>query len=250
MDGNHKIQIIVAVIGAFGAITAALIITFKVKTVEINITDIETKQPIYGNVFIDESEEGKPSYPEKPVVLRIKRGNRFIRVESSGYEPRVVSIKNIANPETIELKPIVSVSVPVSVGFIPLSLAGWSPWGGASVIRQNNVNIINGTVRGTGGLNNTALNKDMRGKTLFLYFSNSTESTFDQERMVKLTVNQNDLLLEPINRSVIFGEYLSAEDTPPNQGVEYTIPDDFDGKLGFVFYQAELKNLQITATYK
>ena len=243
---KHAI-IIAAIIGAVAAIIAALIMTLKVKTFEVIITNMETKQPIYGNVFIDESEEGKPSYPDKPVVLKIKRGNRFIRVESDGYEPRIVPIKSIAVSEPIELKPIVSLPPPEC---IPLSLAGWSSWGGVSVTKRDNANIINGTVRGTGGLNNTALNKDLSGKTLYLYFSNSTGSTFDQERMVKLTVNKNDILLEPNNRSLIFGEYLSAEDTPPNQGVEYTIPNDFDGKLGFVFYQAELKNLQITAMYK
>jgi hypothetical protein len=32
--------------------------------------------------------------------------------------------------------------------------------------------------------------------------------------------------------------------------VEFILSDDFDGKLGFVFYQANLKDLQITAYYK
>jgi hypothetical protein len=68
--------------------------------------------------------------------------------------------------------------------------------------------------------------------------------------MVKVTYNNNDRLLIPETASLINGEYLSNEDTPSGQGIEFLIPDDFDGKLGFVFYQADLKELQITATYK
>jgi hypothetical protein len=67
--------------------------------------------------------------------------------------------------------------------------------------------------------------------------------------MVKLAYNANDLLLLPATQSVISGEYIPAGDTPLDMGIEYQIPENFDGKLGFVFYNAGLKNLKITAFF-
>jgi hypothetical protein len=32
--------------------------------------------------------------------------------------------------------------------------------------------------------------------------------------------------------------------------IEYEIPKDFDGKIGFVFYKADIKNLKIAAWWK
>jgi len=53
--------------------------------------------------------------------------------------------------------------------------------------------------------------------------------------------------LQPLNLStLIFKEYIPTACTL----IEFVLPADFDGKLGFVFYQAELKDLKITATYK
>jgi hypothetical protein len=65
--------------------------------------------------------------------------------------------------------------------------------------------------------------------------------------MFKMTVNNNDRLLRPLNiPSPVSGEYLPAQDGK----VEFTIPADFDGKLGFVFYEVELDGLSITAFYE
>jgi len=66
--------------------------------------------------------------------------------------------------------------------------------------------------------------------------------------MNKLT--DDDFVLNPINSSLLNDEYLPAEETPLDNGIEFQIPNDFDGKLGFVFYQADLKDLKITAYYK
>jgi hypothetical protein len=68
--------------------------------------------------------------------------------------------------------------------------------------------------------------------------------------MVKLTYNNDDLLLYPANAFLVYNEYLPAEDTPLDKGIEFLIPDNFNGKLNFVFYQADLKGLKITAFYK
>ena len=72
-------------------------------------------------------------------------------------------------------------------------------------------------------------------------------SVFDNQRMFKLTVNRNDRLLRPNNvPDLIEGEYVPAYENV----VEITLPNDFDGKLGFVFYRAQLRDLKITATYR
>jgi hypothetical protein len=66
-------------------------------------------------------------------------------------------------------------------------------------------------------------------------------------RLVKMTVNQDDKLLVPDKKyRLISNEYVQAIDGM----VEYAIPDNFDGKLGFVFYEAKLNDLHIKAFYK
>jgi hypothetical protein len=60
----------------------------------------------------------------------------------------------------------------------------------------------------------------------------------------------NNNIVSPGNRGLIFDGYLAAEETPLGDGIEFKIPGNFAGKLNFVFYQAELKNLKITAYYK
>lgn len=248
---EHAI-IIGAVIGVLGVIIAALIANYKVNEIQITIADKDTQNIIAGEVFIDANDIGKPSYPGNPAVLRVKRANKLIRVESKNYKPRVILLKNINTSHIVELEPIISEllkSAEIDDDFIPLSLAGWNVWGGITVIRTDDINVINGDVSGTGGFNNTAMGTDMRGRTIYLSFSNTRESRFDGSRMVKLTYN-NDLLLPPNNRTLLHREYIPVEDTPPNQAVEYIIPDDFDGTLGFVFYHARLNNQKIIAYYQ
>ena len=246
---GHIVQIIIAVVGVMGGIIIVLIQTCKVQTIELYLTNIETKQGITGEVFIDADTDGKPSYPEKPAVLKIKRGNRFIRAESKGYEPKIVPVENVVISRTIEMKEIAGTTV---VKPISLSLVGWIPWGGLRIDRgaQDNEIIVNGELADAGGFFNTSLPAVLRNKTLVLRFSNVNESNFSRNRMAKLVYNRDDILLRPVNESLQNGEYIPNRDTPPDSDIEFPIPDDFDGKLGFVFYQAELNDLKITATYK
>ena len=244
---EHAI-IIAALIGLIGTIIGTLIL--KANTIEIIIADIETKKIINGEVFIDASDDGKPSYIDNPAEVKIRRINRFIRVESKGYQSKIVPVKNIEKSPIIELEAVFCEICKSDEDLIPLSLGGWNTWGGITVTKIENENIINGQVRNVGGLVNANMGTDLRGKTLYLFFSNTGASTFDADRMVKLTVNQDDRLFLPDNRNPIFGEYLSAENTSSRRGIEFTIPNDFDGKLGFVFYRANLKDLKISAYYK
>ncbi|MCL2763870.1 MAG: hypothetical protein FWD40_01150 [Treponema sp.] len=250
---HEHASIIGAIIGAIGAIIAALILVFKVKTIDIIIADIETKKIITGEVFIDTSKDGKPSYPDNPAVLKLRRTNRFLRVESKDYKPLVIPVKNINNSHIVELEAIsceVCKTITFDADFIPLSLTGWDPWGGLIVTRIGNEDVLNGQVHSTGGITNANMGTEIRGKILHLVFSNIDASTFDSNRLVKLTVNINDRTLIPDNRNLLHGEYISINDVLPDQSIEYIIPDDFDGKLGLVFYQATLNDLKITAYYK
>jgi hypothetical protein len=67
------------------------------------------------------------------------------------------------------------------------------------------------------------------------------------DRMIKITVNNDDRLIRPDNvTTLIEREYVPFG----YDEIKFTLPDDFDGKLGFVFYKANLRDLQITATYE
>jgi hypothetical protein len=252
-NGGEKMKrntaiIIAAVIGAIGAIIAALIMVYSVKTIKVNLINIETTQGISGEVFIDADKDGLPSYPENPAVLKIRRSNRVIRAESDGYEPTIVSVKDVVSTRNIEMKKIVAAGVPEPV---PLSLVGSNPWD-LSISRgdQDNEIIVNGNLADAGGFSKNGLATVLHNRTLVLYFSNVRESEFSLSRMVRLTYNISETTLNPINASTSNGGYIPAGETPLDRGIEYPIPNDFDGRLNFVFYQANLRNLKITAFYK
>jgi len=247
MDNNTAI-IIAAVIGALGAIIAALIVTYKAKIIEVKLIDIETKQGISGEVFIDADKDGFPSQPGSPAVLKVKRGNRVIRAESDGYEPKIVSVKDVVSSRNIEMKKIAAAGIAMP---LPLSLVGSNPWDlRISRDAQDNEIIVNGNLGDAGGFFKNGLDAILRGKTLVLYFSNVSNSEFSLNRMVRLTYNRSDITLSPINASPSNGGYIPDSETPLDRGIEYPIPNDFDGKLGFVFYQANLRDLKIRAYYK
>jgi hypothetical protein len=131
-------------------------------------------------------------------------------------------------------------------GVSALSLVGGSTWGGGLTANaQRNVLTVKGKVASAGYVH-TGIRHDVAGKTLTLEFSNSGKSTFSGGRMIKVTCNAGDTLLKPNNANLIEDEYIPAEDGT----VEFTLPGDFDGKLGFVFYQADLRDLRITASVK
>jgi hypothetical protein len=129
-----------------------------------------------------------------------------------------------------------------------LDLQGWSVWGGLKASAQGNSVILNGSVT-TAGYVNEHLNTNMRNKTVILEIQNIKKSVFSDNRMLKITANkaENEMVITPENVSgLIHNEYVSSS----YARIEFIVPDDFDGKLGFVFYQANLKDLKITTTYK
>jgi len=144
-------------------------------------------------------------------------------------------------------------SIDIVEGFIPLSLVGWYLWSPQADILTREVTgnecIVSsrGVIPDTAGIVNEHLGNTLRGRTLRLYFSNTKESDFDEGRMIK--VEFDNRIIQPNNALPREG-FLPVEDTPANRGIEYIFPDDFNGKLNFVFYKADLNNFKITAWYR
>jgi len=129
---------------------------------------------------------------------------------------------------------------------INLDFQGWYPWGGIQATPNGNTVTLNGKID-VGGYVSERLPQDLRGKTVTLKITNAAASNLNQDRLIKITVNKGDRLVRPRNvTDFIEGEYIPSN----HKLVNFTLPDDFDGKLGFVFYQADLKDLKITAYYQ
>jgi hypothetical protein len=131
-------------------------------------------------------------------------------------------------------------------GEIPFSLTGWNKWGGIDVFSDDNAIMLRGNIK-TAGYVNENINQELAGKTLVIYISNTKKSNYSMNRLLKMTVNQDELLKpKNISNLLISNEYIPAADGR----VEYEIPADFNGKIGFVFYETDFNNLEIRAFYK
>ena len=110
--------------------------------------------------------------------------------------------------------------------------------------------IINSSERliDADGITFTGLS-NLRGKTIILHFANTEASNFSRARMFKLGKSDKKAIL-PLNAIPIDEEYIPTQNTEPGKGIEFEIPADFDGQLDFIFYQAKLNDLKITAYYK
>lgn len=129
---------------------------------------------------------------------------------------------------------------------VNLNFRGWYPWGGLQAIPSGNTVTLNGMID-TAGYVSEQVSQSLRGKTVTLEIPNATASSFTGERLIKITVNKVDRLVHPRNvPELVEREYIPSD----YKLVEFVLPDDFDGKIGFVFYQADLKGLQIIATYR
>jgi len=123
---------------------------------------------------------------------------------------------------------------------------GWTAWGGLKATPKGNTVTLNGKVN-VGGYVTADISAVLKNKTVIVEIQNAENSVFTNGRLIKITINKDDRLIQPLNVStLIFKEYVPAACTR----IEFILPADFDGKLGFVFYQAELKDLKITVTYK
>jgi hypothetical protein len=251
---KKKQNVLVAIIGALALIICALIpvmcniINSEVK-ITIYLVDAKTGEYLSGAVLIDNDENPTQINTTKGTTLSLKKGRHNIQAKSDGYRMNEETIDRV--PETKDIKMHRINHEPTEPE--PLSFSGWEAWTDELTLTEGlNINeiTVEGTLDSAGGFFNNGLLSVLRGKTLVLYFSNVKESKFSRNKMVKLTYNRNDSLLRPVNEALLDGEYIPAKETPLDRGIEYPIPDNFDGKIGFVFYQATLNDLRITAYYK
>ena len=127
-----------------------------------------------------------------------------------------------------------------------LSMQGWNVWGGLRAAAQGNTVTFNGNVA-TAGYDNNGFNRNMRGRTIILEIQNAEASVFSEDRMLKITYNQEEIVIWPYNvMQLIHNEYIP----PSYQRIEFELPEDFNGRLNLVFYQANLNNLRITAWFR
>ena len=127
-----------------------------------------------------------------------------------------------------------------------LNFSGWSVWGGVNAAVNGNTVTFNGKTNLSGYVN-ARLNTALRSRQITLEIRNAGASEFSEGRMLKITVNKGDQLVRPGNvEGLVHGEYIPSG----YSRIEFTLPNDFDGKLGFVFYRADLRGLVITATYE
>jgi hypothetical protein len=242
--------VIAAIIGAATTIIVALINAYSVRSIKVYLIDKETRQGISGDVFIDAEKNGVLSVPDKPADIKVRKGDRFIRAENDHYITELKPIARVAKTLTIEMEKIAV----AATGPTPLSFAGHRPWSSEITIREgasSNEIIVSGTFEDAAGFFITGLPSALRGRTLVLYFSNTGASRFSRSRMVKVEYNRDDILLIPSNAALVSGgEYLAGEDTPPDSGIEFPLPDGFAGRLNFTFYSATLDDLIIKAFYQ
>ena len=126
-------------------------------------------------------------------------------------------------------------------GLQPLSLEALNRWGGLIADARNNTVIVNGEVI-LGGFYIKLPDPDLKSKTVVLKIENSEDSTFSNNRMFKIEVNEINRVIIPENIVPIDDGYIDFR----YKEIEFALPENFDGKLSITFTRATLSNLRIT----
>ena len=220
----------------------------------ITLRNADTGERVGGYVFINNAAAGTFIDPvEAPRNIPLSKGYYTIRVKCEGYFEEEIPVDFYGAPLDIPVRKIAEEEEeePPKPELFPLPMSSWHPWTGITITggATSNECIIGsrGRLADSAGIVNEHLGAALRGKTLILCFANTGASRFSEGRMAKL--EGDNFLLLPDNAFPVKG-FLPAEDRLPPNGFEFKIPDSINGKLNIVFYQAELKNLKITAYYK
>jgi hypothetical protein len=261
---KHIIAIIVAILAFIGVLIPILIQQCNKKPEEpkelnlvITLQDADTGERIAGYVYINYAELGTfIDSVETPPNIPLVKGSYNIRVVSKGYVDVDRTIAHNGKPIGIQMRRMQQIIEPddntQTNKPIPLPISNWYPYKGitSTIGASNNECILNsiGILPESAGIVNEHLGTSLRGKTLILFFSNTSISRFNGGLMIK--VEADNQVIQPPSYTFPINGYLPVGDTPANNGIEYLIPDSFNGKLEFIFYQAELNNLHITAYYK
>jgi hypothetical protein len=208
-----------------------------IRRIEINVYDPARNTldalVIYGGKERDADPEGRR------VLWMPRLIEQGITVKAKGHILRNLTVDLYdASPFPVRLE---------EEGEKPFSLKDFYPWGDKNLEIKP---VVENAIRLNGDLSGTAGYKieDMApaGKTLILDIDNINESDFRENKLLKIQANQNGIILQPEGIELVNREYI-----PPRTGrVRYRMPDDFDGKLEFVFYHARLDDLIITAWYR
>jgi len=261
---RHIIALIGAILAFLGVLIPILIQQCNKKPEEpkepnlvITLQDADTGERIAGYVYIDYAELGTfIDTVETPPNIPLVKDSYNIRAVSKGYVDVDRTIDHNGKPIGIPMRRTHQIIEPVDNTQtnrpVPLPISNWYTYKGitSTIGASNNECILNSTgiLPESAGIVNEHLGTSLRGKILILYFSNTSISRFNGGRMIKVEAD-NQIIQPPATTFPVDG-YLPVGDTAANNGIEYLIPDTFNGKLDFIFYQAELNNFRITAYYK
>jgi len=255
--GTGSKQLIGPIISGVCVLIAAVvgILWFILGTedVPIILRNAQTQERITGRIYVDGSNNAIDIDPDSlEIKVPLKRGQHKIQAESHGYKPETKEIDRLEKPINISLTQLKNELVPEPPDSLtPVPLIGWNLWPSTALTvtrgPEYNILIINSNRRlaDSDGINFSNMSL-LRGKTLIMEFANTDKSVFPNDRMMKLG-KRDKTALKSSNIDLLEGEYLPAISNMP---MEIIIPDTFDGFLDFIFYQAELKDLKITAYYK
>ena len=151
-----------------------------------------------------------------------------------------------------DISTAVEVTVPISAptpSLPPFTIVGGNAWGDLQAEVIGNSVILNGKVSENAGFKfTTPLDTSLRNKTIILEIKNRERSNFNNNAMLKITINQEDKLIPLRNVSkLIYGQYV-----PDWEGeIEFVLPSEFDGVFGFTFAEgAQLNKLEIALFYR
>ena len=212
MSVDNIVAIIAAIIGAFGLVIAAL----------MSKTPKDSEQP--GKV--KKKKDIKIKIP-RIFILRINIViSIFFLISGIAW---VVYTRVSDRKETLH----------------PISLERLNPWGSFNFNVQGNTVTLSGTVM-SAGFNVRFLDASLKANTVVLLIENTEASEFSDGRLIKITANENGEVITPKGISLIHDEYVNIR----YEEIEFTLPSNFDGIIGFTFTRAELNNLRITAYYR
>jgi hypothetical protein len=133
----------------------------------------------------------------------------------------------------------------------PLSFQNWEVWGGISAVQRENTVTLSAAPPDeaalAAGYRTTVMDTGLKGRTVVLEIENAEASKWSNNCLIKITANKaGELVKLPDISSLIYGEYVPTGNTR----IEFLLPSNFDGNLGFTFTRVTLNNLKITAYWK
>jgi hypothetical protein len=133
----------------------------------------------------------------------------------------------------------------------PLNFVNWTAWGGINAVPVENTVTLSAEAPGeaafAAGYRTAVMDTGLKGKIVVLEIENETASEWSNNCLVKITANAAEEMMKPQGISpLVYNEYIPTG----NARIEFQLPSDFDGNLGFTFTRVTLRNLKITAYYK